>query len=70
MTLSEDQFGAKLEMELLCHEVTVNSENKVFGQQKDMFALFRVIEVSSSEHFDGKPTPLKRRSGGWSEHEE
>jgi len=70
VTLSEDGFGAKLEMELLCHEVRVNGENKVFGQQKDMFALFRVIEVSSSEHFDGKATPLKLRPGGWEQQED
>jgi|EP01047_Picozoa_sp_COSAG01_P034770 hypothetical protein len=47
----EDAFGARFVMELLALEVVAKDNH--FGKQRDEFALFRVLEISSWEHFSG-----------------
>ena len=66
--LMEDEFGAKIRLELLVHETMaedVLSNGKLIGRAKDMFALFRVVEISSWEHFSGEPTKLNTAQGMW-----
>ena len=66
--LMEDEFGAKIRLELLVHETMaedVLSSGKLIGRAKDMFALFRVVEISSWEHFSGEPTKLNTAQGMW-----
>lgn len=68
LDLMEDEFGAKIKLECLLHEEMtedVMSGGKIIGRAKDAFALFRVVEISSHEHYSGDPTELHLAEGMW-----
>ena len=68
LDLMEDEFGAKIKLECLLHEQMtedVKSGGKLVGKAKDSFALFRVVEISSHEHYSGDPTELHQAEGMW-----
>ena len=62
--LMEDTFGAQIKLELLIHEEMKEDivyGEKCIGKARDVFALFRVAELSSWEHFSGEPTKLNKQ---------
>lgn len=64
----EDHFGAQMKLELLLHEEMKEDivyGGKCIGKARDTFALFRVAEISSSEHFSNEPTKLSKAPGMW-----
>ena len=66
--LMEDTFGAQIKLELLIHEEIKEDivyGGKCIGKARDVFALFRVAELSSWEHFSGEPTKLNKQAGSW-----
>jgi hypothetical protein len=66
--LLEDTFGAQIRLELLIHEEMKEDivyGEKEIGKARDIFALFRVSEISSWEHFSGEPTKLNKAPGMW-----
>lgn len=66
--LVEDAFGAKIRLELLIHEEMKEDivyGRKSIGKARDTFALFRVSEISSWEHFSNDATKLNKAPGMW-----
>jgi hypothetical protein len=68
LDLMEDEFGAKIQLECLLHEEMqeeVRSNGQLIGKARDSFALFRVVQISSHEHYGGEPTKLNKAEGMW-----
>jgi PAS domain-containing protein len=68
LDLMEDEFGAKIQLECLLHEEMqeeVRSNGKLIGKARDSFGLFRVVQISSHEHYAGEPTKLNKAEGMW-----
>lgn len=66
--LVEDSFGGKIRLELLIHEEMKEDivyGGKCIGKARDTFALFRVSEISSWEHFSNEATKLNKAPGMW-----
>jgi hypothetical protein len=64
-SLSSDDDGLKVRLELLCHEtVHTNADNQFVHE--DRYALFRVVSISSWEHHSHRATTLPVIYGGWS----
>lgn len=68
LELMEDEFGARIQLECLLHETLeeeVKANGHVVGRARDSFALFRVVQVSSHDHYAGQPTKLRKAEGMW-----
>ena len=68
LELMEDEFGARIQLECLLHETLeeeVKANGRVVGRARDSFALFRVVQVSSHDHYAGQPTKLRKAEGMW-----
>ena len=68
LDLMEDEFGARVQLECLLHETLeeqVMANGNVVGRARDSFVLFRVVQISSNEHYSGEPTLLKTAEGMW-----
>lgn len=68
LDLMEDEFGARVQLECLLHETLeeqVTANGNVVGNARDSFVLFRVVQISSNEHYSGEPTALKTAEGVW-----
>lgn len=68
LDLMEDEFGARLQLECLLHETLeedVRANGRHVGKARDSFVLFRVVQMSSHDHFAQQPTKLNKAEGMW-----